>query len=444
MAGEARAGGGEDWGERAARLEARLEARKGDAAEAEQRAAALEAEHAGLLKEKAALAGEAMRLEARHAELRQEAAALAAQAAVREALEESGAREEEELRGRRAALGARESEVLAMSAAEAGFLREFSGTLEAAEKEAAVALEAASAEALRLESEAAALRGALQLKRRALDGLRERAEARRRETAGHEAAKLASQRDATETKRKLDAELLESGPRLEQLGRQTEFLRGELDKLADDERQTEAQYDSPPRPPPAGSPPAFHCLAPKFRAPQPSPGRLMTGSRRLTLPLQAAHAAGEQALSHEGIQRPRAVAALRADPALSPGPRSRGAAGPRRSGCASLPESYIFSKRPPGSGGGAGMPGGLRWGAGLQDWLAESPPRPALHCPPGPSEGLLDMHVWILSMLPAGEKRPRPVPSPGDAPPRPSEARSAPIRGGAVYRSAAVRDVFAW
>ena len=40
MAGEARAGGGEDWGERAARLEARLEARKGDAAEAEQRAAA--------------------------------------------------------------------------------------------------------------------------------------------------------------------------------------------------------------------------------------------------------------------------------------------------------------------------------------------------------------------------------------------------------------------
>ena len=360
MAGEARAGGGEDWGERAARLEARLEARKGDAAEAEQRAAALEAEHAGLLKEKAALAGEAMRLEARHAELRQEAAALAAQAAVREALEESGAREEEELRGRRAALGARESEVLAMSAAEAGFLREFSGTLEAAEKEAAVALEAASAEALRLESEAAALRGALQLKRRALDGLRERVEARRRETAGHEAAKLASQRDTTETKRKLDAELLESGPRLEQLGRQTEFLRGELDKLADDERQTEAQYDSPPRPPPAGSPPAFHCLAPKFRAPQPSPGRLMTGSRRLTLPLQAAHAAGEQALSHEGIQRPRAVAALRADPALSPGPRSRGAAGPRRSGCASLPESYIFSKRPPGSGGGAGMPGGLR------------------------------------------------------------------------------------
>ena len=84
-----------------------------------------EAERAGLLREAAALAGEEMQLEVRHAELGREAKALSAQAAAREALEEAGAREEAELLGRRAALGEREDEVLAMAAAEAGLLHEF-------------------------------------------------------------------------------------------------------------------------------------------------------------------------------------------------------------------------------------------------------------------------------------------------------------------------------
>ncbi len=257
-------GGGEDWGERAARLAARLQARAGDLAEEERRAAALEAERAGIVQEAAALAEEEMRLEARHAELGREAKALSAQAAAREALEEAGAREEEELRGRRAALGECEDKVMAMAAAEAGLLHEFCGTLEAAGKEAAVAIEAASAEALQLEREVAALRDSLQLKVRSLNGLRERVQARQRESAGHEAAELALRRDASEAKRKLDAELLESGPRLEQLGRQAEFVRGELDKLSDEERQIEAQCDPPPLPPRSSfSPPgSFHSSSP--------------------------------------------------------------------------------------------------------------------------------------------------------------------------------------